>query len=386
MANGLPLLKTGTSSFRKIRAEHRLYVDKTMYIPELINKGDVIFLSRPRRFGKSLTVSTLDSFFTGEKDLFRGLAAEKFMKSQEFVPKPVINLVMSRPSGSDSKEKLENGILTELRLNAKRYGVSLRGSDPADAFLELIREIKEVCSKNAVLLIDEYDAPVIKIVQNPGLSKIKDLLEDTRTVMSNFYSKIKDEDANLDFVFITGVTKFSRMGVFSTLNNIKDISLLPEFAALAGFTQEELENNFKPFIGRTADALDLGENVLLDKIRDYYDGFSFDGETRLYNPFSTMNFFGDMEFNNYWMESGSNTLLREMLRDKGLTVDQFKDLPVDKNFARSPGEIEKTPAHGFLYQAGYLTLRKKTDSSYALDYPNFEVLSSMSRLFIDNLF
>ncbi|MDR1109153.1 MAG: AAA family ATPase, partial [Deltaproteobacteria bacterium] len=112
MANGLPLLKVGTSSFRKIRAEHRLYVDKTMYIPELIDKGDVVFLSRPRRFGKSLTVSTLDSFFSGEKELFKGLAAERFMDSPDFAPRPVINLVMSRPSGSDSKEKLENGLLT----------------------------------------------------------------------------------------------------------------------------------------------------------------------------------------------------------------------------------------------------------------------------------
>ncbi|MDR1111267.1 MAG: AAA family ATPase, partial [Deltaproteobacteria bacterium] len=308
MANGLPLLRIGTSSFKKIRAERRLYVDKTMYLPGLIDKGDVVFLSRPRRFGKSLTVSTLDSFFSGEKELFKGLAAEKFMDSQDFAPRPVINLVMSRPSGSDSKEKLENGILTELRLNAKRHGVSLQGSDPADAFLELIREIKDARSQDVVLLVDEYDAPVIKIVQNPGLSKIKDLLKDTRTVMSNFYGKIKDEDANLDFVFITGVTKFSRMGVFSALNNLTDISLLPEFAALAGFTQEELERDFKPFVRRTADALNLGEDVLLDKIRDYYDGFSFDGETRLYNPFSTMSFFRDMEFNNYWMESGSNTL------------------------------------------------------------------------------
>jgi hypothetical protein len=204
--------------------------------------------------------------------------------------------------------------------------------------------------------------------------------------MSDFYSKIKTADDYLEFVFITGVTKFSRMGVFSTLNNLTDISLLPEFAGVVGFTQEELEKYFKPFIGRTADTLCLKENVLLDKIRDYYDGYSFDGETRLYNPFSTMNFFGDMRFRNYWMESGSNTLIRAMLRDKGLTVDQFRDFPVDDDFASSPGEIEKTPAHGFLYQAGYLTLRKKTGSSYALDYPNFEVLSSMSRLSIDNLF
>ncbi|MDR1109451.1 MAG: AAA family ATPase, partial [Deltaproteobacteria bacterium] len=297
MEKKLPLLPVGMSTFKEIRNKLRVYVDKTRYLPEMSDHGKVIFLARPRRFGKSLTVSALDSFYSGEKELFVGLAAEKFMGSPDFAPRPVINLVMSRPSGSDSKELLQEKIIEELRRNAERHGVSPRGTDASGVFSNLIRDIQKASSQNVVLLIDEYDAPVIKVIQSPGLSKIEDLLKDTRAVMSDFYSKIKDEDANLDFVFITGVTKFSRMGVFSTLNNLKDISLLPEFAGIVGFTQEELENSFRPFARRMADALDLGENVLLDKIRDYYDGFSFDGETRVYNPFSTMNFFGDMEFN-----------------------------------------------------------------------------------------
>ncbi|MDR1110492.1 MAG: ATP-binding protein [Deltaproteobacteria bacterium] len=386
MENSTPLLPLGMNTFEEFREKKSLYVDKTSYLPALRGYGKVIFLSRPRRFGKSLTVSTLDSFYSGEKELFEGLAAEKFMDSPGFVPRPVIHLDMSAPSGADSKATLESNIADQLLLQARRHGVALRGANSASVFLNLMVDIQEASSQKVVLLIDEYDAPVIKVIQTPGLSEIKDLLKGTRAVMSDFYGKVKAADKYLEFVFITGVTKFSRMGVFSTLNNLKDISLLPEFAGIVGFTQEELENSFRPFVRRMADALDLRENVLLDKIRDYYDGFSFDGETRVYNPFSTMNFFGDMEFNNYWMESGSNTLIREMLSDKGLTVDQFRDYPVDKDFARFPGEIEKTPAHGFLYQAGYLTLRKNTDSSYALDYPNFEVLSSMSRLFIDNLF
>ncbi|MDR1110147.1 MAG: ATP-binding protein [Deltaproteobacteria bacterium] len=382
----LPYLPVGTQDFDKFRAKNGVYVDKTSYFRKLTQIGEVVFCARPRRFGKSLTVSTLDAYFSGKTELFKGLAIERFMKSRDFTPKPVINLTMSRPSGGRSIEIFEEKVIEELRRNAERHGVALRSSDVPGVFSNLILDIKKARSQNVVILIDEYDAPVIKIIQDPALAKIKDLLKDTRSIMSNFYSKIKDEDSNIDFVFITGVTKFSSMGVFSTLNNLKDISLLPEFAALLGFTQEELENNFMPFIRKTADRLCLTETELLAKIKDYYDGFSFDGETRLYNPFSALNFLGDMEFNNYWMESGSNTLIREILRDKGLTVDQFRNYPVNKDFARSPGEIDAIPPEGFLYQAGYLTLRKKQDSSFSLDYPNFEVRSSMYKLFIQNVY
>jgi hypothetical protein len=250
----------------------------------------------------------------------------------------------------------------------------------------LIEDVSERYSQKVVLLIDEYDAPVIRVIQDPGLSKVEDLLLDTRRVMSDFYGKIKSADEYLEFVFITGVTKFSRMGVFSTLNNLKDISLRPEFAAFMGYSQEELETNFGPFIRRTASRFGLDDSELLRRIQDYYDGFSFDGETRLYNPFSVLNFFGDMRFNNYWMESGSDSLIREMLRDKGLTVGQFRNFPTNEDFVRSPGEIDAIPPEGFLYQAGYLTLRKNGDSSFSLDYPNFEVRSSMSRLFLQNVY
>jgi hypothetical protein len=195
-------------------------------------------------------------------------------------------------------------------------------------------------------------------------------------------------DQDLHFVFITGVTKFSRMGVFSALNNLVDISLSPEFASFVGFTHAEISDYFNPFIKETAAALQMSEPELLKGLQDYYDGFSFDGLTRLYNPFSTLNFFQDKKFKSFWMESGSNALIREMLKDKGLMVEQFRGLKVGEDFAAAPGEIEKTPSEGFLYQAGYLTLRKDLESrsSYYLDYPNFEVLSSMSRLFIDMVF
>ncbi|MDR0620936.1 MAG: AAA family ATPase, partial [Deltaproteobacteria bacterium] len=389
MDGKLPLLPLGTSEFKKIRVKGRKYVDKTKYIPLLKEYGDVLFFARPRRFGKSLAISTMDSFFSGDKDLFKGLAAEEIMNSPDFVPRPVIRLTMSAPSGSKSADILEKNIIFALTKIADRHEVTPRGVDAADTFWNLIRDVKKANkNNNVVLLIDEYDAPVIKVIQDPGLSKIGGLLEDTRTVVSNFYSKIKDLDEDLDFVFITGVTKFSRMGVFSALNNLKDISLLPGLASFVGFTQEELENNFRPFIRQTAEKFQLSEPELLAKIQEYYNGFSFDGKMRLYNPQSMLNFFKDMEFDNYWMKSGSKTLIREMMKDKNLMVELFSGLQVTRDFVNEPGEIDNTSPEGFLYQAGYLTLRKDPDfeSSYFLDYPNFEVRSSMSKLFMDIVF
>jgi hypothetical protein len=384
-----PIFPLGTSNFKEIRAKGKKYVDKTMYIPLLRRFGKILFLARPKRFGKSLAISTMDSFFSGDKDLFKGLAVEEIMNSPDFVPRPVINLLMSRPSGAGCKDNLENGIISELTENAKRHGVVPHGADAADTFIRLIMDVNEAYNNNGVvLLIDEYDAPVTKVIQSPALSEIGGLLEDTSSVMSDFYSKIQDLDTELNFVFITGVTKFSQMGLFSGLINLKDISVLPEFAPFVGFTQEELENNFGPFIKQAADELRLSETELLAKIKDYYSGFSFDGETRLYNPQSALLFLQDKTFYHYWMKSGSNTLIRELLKDKYLTVDQFSGLEVSSDFIDDPGEIYSTPPEGFLYQAGYLTLRKSPDSesSYTLDYPNIEVRSSLAKLFKDMAF
>jgi hypothetical protein len=164
-----------------------------------------------------------------------------------------------------------------------------------------------------VVLIDEYDSPVISVIQREK-SAYAEQLDDTRNVMRSFYSRIKTADEHIESAFITGLTKFSRMGVFSTLNNLVDLSLEPEFGAFMGYTQEELENNFRGFTARTANELGMSENELLGEIRDYYDGFSFDGKTRLYNPFSALSFFKARKFRNYWVKSGSDTLVRKFLK------------------------------------------------------------------------
>jgi hypothetical protein len=369
----------GIQTFEELRERNALYVDKTGYLPGLGDRGKVVFCARPRRFGKSLTVSTLDAFYTGKKELFQGLAVEGRLNSPDFTPRPVIHLDMSAVAGSVDRKILEARIIKQLAFVARRHKVALNGADSADVFLTLLRDISEACSEKPVLLVDEYDAPVLD-----ALGKA-DLLAETREVMRDFYRQIKVAGASLHFTFITGISKFSRMGVFSSLNNIMDISLDSEYGAFMGYTQEELEANFGPHIEAAARALGMGEGELLDAVRERYDGFSFDGETRLYNPFSTLAFFSHKSFRNYWMESGANSFIRDFLRDKKLSVEELRGKKVSLDFASAPGEIETTTPEGFLYQAGYLSLRRAGDG-FALDFPNFEVLSAMSALYVRDFF
>ncbi|MDR1312256.1 MAG: AAA family ATPase, partial [Deltaproteobacteria bacterium] len=384
MTQDFPVLPLGLANFEDIRKKRAVYVDKTKSIAELENAGKFVFCARPRRFGKSLTVTTLDAFYSGRQDLFRGLAAENDMSSPDFVVCPVIMLDMSAVAGSESNVLLQNRIMGRLEIMAERHQVSLRGVDCADAFSYLIRDVHKASGQEAVLLLDEYDAPVIDLVGRDKFTHDQKLLSDTRNIMQQFYTQIKVEEKHLKFAFITGVTKFSRMGVFSKLNNLLDISLFPDFSTFMGYTHEELKTYFAPFITHTARVLKMSEERLLNKLKEYYDGFSFDGENEVYNPFSVLSFFKARKFGNFWMASGSNTVVRKYLLDKALTVDQFQGKEMNYSQASAPGEIDATSPAGFLYQSGYLTLRAKDDGAYLLDYPNSEVREAISTLFMEN--
>jgi hypothetical protein len=386
MSEELPVLSIGNPVFEVLREKKEIYVDKTKYLPMLSEWGQFIFCARPRRFGKSLTVSTLDAFYSGRIDLFQGLAAEEHMSSPAFVTRPVIKLDMSGPANSKSVDILEENIIDLLGGNAERHQVSLRGADYANTFFNLLKDVRKTYGEKVVLLIDEYDSPVISIAERVKRPGIAELLDDTRIVMRNFYGEIKRASEFIELVFITGCTKFSGMGVFSSLNNLADISLEEDFAAFMGYTQKELESYFGPFIDRTARKLRMGREELLKEIREYYDGFSFDGNTNLYNPYSTLVFFQKNKFGNYWVQSGSRSFVRNFLKENSLTVDQFQGMEVDYEFASSPGEIETTSSCGFLYQAGYLTLRSATDTTFTLDFPNKEVRSALSAFFLENFF
>jgi hypothetical protein len=374
-------------NFRKIREQKAIYVDKTQFIPKLLNTGEVIFCARPRRFGKSLLCSTLESFCSGEKELFRGLAAEEALNSPNFIPRPVISLDMSAPAGSLSQEELSSEILALLKLNAERLDVTFSGDTPSGAFLSLLANVYKKYSKTRiVLLIDEYDSPIVKLVKQDETIVTKNLFGATRMIIDKFYAQIKPANQYLNFVFITGVTKFSGMGVFSTLNNLTDITLNPEFATIMGYTQNEIENNFTMFIDNAAKKFKYGRDELLERVKLYYDGFSFDGLSRLYNPQSIHNFLNDKEFYNYWMESGSNSLIRKMLKNNDFDLNKIINNNINLNLIRTPGPIEIASPSLFLYQAGYLTLRARKNKKFYLDYPNLEVRSSMNLLFMENLF
>jgi hypothetical protein len=356
-----------------------------MYFPMLKKTGKFLFCARPSRFGKSLLLSSLEAFYSGRTELFKGLDAEEYMCSPGFVARPVIHLDMSGLGYWQTKTELINSITEILGKIAKRFNISLNGSNYAQVFQNLLRDIRQANGLRPVLLIDEYDAPVITVASEEKPIFNPNLLIDTRKVMQTFYLQIKVAGNDIFRTFITGISKYSRMGVFSQLNNLIDISLESKFSALMGYTQYELEKYFAPSITSTALKFKMSEESLLVKIKDYYDGFSFDGKNRLYNPFSILNFFHSQKFENYWMESGSNSYIRKFLKDKAITTDQFQGMEVGSVFARSPGDIDATPPHGFLHQAGYLTLREGGKSGYTLSYPNIEVRESIAKLFMENI-
>ena len=372
-------MPVGIQTFDKIREENYIYVDKTRFLVNMINNGAIYFFARPRRFGKSLTVSTLDAMFSGKKELFRGLYAEEFMNRPDYCASPVIRLDMSRVTTNHGIEVVENSISKLTLAQAERHGVEIHNKVLCgEIFDELITKLYRQYGK-VVILIDEYDKPYTDFYTNSVKA------EEIREVLRNFYVRFKANDEYMRFVFITGIAKFARFGVFSVLNNPKDISLSTAYGEMCGLTEEEIVQYFSEHIEETSTEMGFTPDKLLSEMRAYYDGFCFDGVHRLYNPFSTLNFFGEKRFLNFWMQSGSSKLIADYLKARNLTVEQFRNFPVSIDFANEPGNMDSTPPEGFLYQAGYLTIREGTVSDYALDYPNTEVLNAMSALLAQNI-
>ena len=371
-------LPIGMQTFEQLIRDGYIYVDKTKYLVELIDTGKVYFLSRPRRFGKSITISTFDALFSGKKELFKGLYAEEFFERPEYSTYPVVHLDMSRVSTDQGVTELRRSMLRQVRRSASLHGVDISSESPADALGELLTTLGDRGAP-AVVLVDEYDKPILDVLKN------HDLAEVYRDALRSFYTQIKAEDANIKFVFITGITKFTRTGVFSAMNNLKDISMKDEYATMLGYTDEELISNFSGHIDRAAEKLGLAREVLLAQVKDYYDGFSFDGANRLYNPFSTLLFFDKNTFDNFWFESGSPSFLIEYVKTHDIEAEDFRGKVESKDFT-SVTEIELAKPSSFLFQSGYLTVREKDGARLTLDYPNKEVLSSMANLFMYSKF
>jgi hypothetical protein len=346
----------GIQSFDKLREENFLYVDKTPYLHELVNSAGYYFLSRPRRFGKSLFVNTIEALFQGKKELFKGLFIEDKWNWE------TTNLVIKISfSNIDHKELgLSVAIKKELRRIAKSFGFELESDSNGLMFRELIETIYKTQGK-VVVLIDEYDKPIIDYL---GVNTEKAL--ENQDVLKGFYSILKDADDYLRMVFITGVSKFSRVSIFSDLNNLRDLTITHDFAGVFGITQEELESNF-------SEELKLYDK---QKIKSWYNGYTWDLHTKVYNPFSLLNFFNNQgEFRNYWFETGTPTFLVNLCKKLQMVEFEEVELPLTTLGAFDIQHLQLIP---LMFQTGYLTF-KNYDENYGLyqvGYPNDEVKKS----------
>ena len=363
----LKLYPVGIQTFERIRKENKLYIDKTEYVYRMTHSGGCyFFLSRPRRFGKSLLVSTFESYFSGKKELFEGLAIEKL--EQEWMEYPVLHFDMSGGKHME-KEQLEDYLSNRLEAEERKWGITHTKRGANDRLTELITTAYEISGKQVVVLIDEYDAPMLDVAHD------KETLDELRNVMRNFFSPLKMCEPMLRFVFLTGITKFSQVSIFSELNNIKNVSLDDEYAGVCGITKEELLTQMSEDIDMLAEAQGMTREETIAKLKENYDGYHFSpASPDVFNPYSLLNCFDDKNFGAYWFSSGTPTYLINMLR-------KFKVLPakIGRSLARSsafdaPTENLKTITP-LLYQSGYITIKgyDKMSQLFTLDLPNKEI-------------
>ncbi|MDR1221915.1 MAG: ATP-binding protein [Tannerella sp.] len=363
-------LALDTQSFEKLRSRNCLYVDKTEVIHRMITDGRIYFLSRPRRFGKSLLVSTLEAIFQGKKNLFEGLYIyDKWDWEQQY---PVIIIDWTKINHSTPKEMKESLVLC-LKKIAENYQIILEAKSAIDYFSDLIEALHKKTGKDVVILIDEYDKPITAHLSDSNLKAFQ-------TAIHDFYQVIKGADEFLKLVFLTGVSRFSGLSIFSALNNPQDITLQEEYAAICGYTQEELESNFSEHIDRAAEYLNMTGEETLEQIRYWYNGYTWDGKTAIYNPFSTMKFFQNRRFTDYWFRSGTPTFLMDMIRSRNRSDAVLEPIVVDEKIfdgydPAGTGEIS------LLFQTGYLTIKKMEliggFARYTLGVPNMEVKEAL---------
>jgi len=372
-------LPTGLQVFENIRKKGALYVDKTDMIYKIVSEAKMqYFISRPRRFGKSLLCWTLDALFSGKRELFEGLAISK--TDWEWESYPVIHLDMSKVVTDNGIDGIRKSLVWQMEDVAREYEIDLGGvTEPGLMLGSTIIETSRRHGKPVVVIVDEYDKPFLDFYNQPPVAR------EVRDLMRSYYTQLKANEQHMRFLFLTGISKFTKAGVFSTLNNLNDLSLNEKYGTLLGYTEEELVDYFDEYLDVGAEKLKISTDELVERIRSYYNGFCFDGITKVYCPFSVLNFFEDYKFFNYWMDSANPKIIADFMKDRRLTVEQFRGFQVSRDFAFRPGEIETAPPESFLYQAGYLTLRDGVSGDFSLDYPNTEVLNSMSELVYKNM-
>ena len=361
----------GVQSFETIRTCNYVYVDKTQFISQLEIVGRAYFLTRPRRFGKSLFISTLQAYFEGRKELFNGLAIEKFKaeSGSEWKKYPVLKLDLN--AKKYTKEEHLDEILNDHINEWKRiYGIDCEPKTPDSAFAYIIQSLYEKFKQKVVILIDEYDKPLIATLENEELN------DQYRATLKAFYSVIKSLNGCIHLSFLTGVTKFSKVSIFSDLNNLDDISFDRKYSSICGITEEELESNFKLEIKELADNYNKTYSEMLGILRTKYDGYRFsEKEEHIYNPFSLFNVFDKNRLGEYWFESGTPTFMVHLFEQKSFTLPDL-----EKNIRLNMRDMNDYRLNysylvPLLFQAGYLTIKDydREENTYILGYPNDEV-------------
>ena len=362
------LYPIGIQTFEEVRKLDNLYIDKTEYIYRMTHTdGKYFFLSRPRRFGKSLLVSTFKSYFEGKKELFEGLAIEKLEK--EWNTYPVLHFDLSKGKHME-KEQLNRYLLDVIEKQEARFDCKSNKIDVNIRLDDLINAVYQKTGKQVVVLIDEYDAPLLDVAHE------KEKLDELRNTMRNFYSPLKGNESMLRFVFMTGITKFSQLSIFSELNNIKNVSMDEPYAGICGITKEELLTQMSDDIDALAGHLELSREETIQELKDHYDGYHFCWPSPdVFNPYSLLNCFADGRMDDYWFGSGTPTYLINMMRKYDfLPTDLGEAIEVGKKDFDAPTETMTTIVP-LLYQSGYVTIKgyDKPTKLYQLALPNQEI-------------
>ena len=361
-------LPIGIQTFKKIREENFIYIDKTQEALDLIENYNYIFLSRPRRFGKSLFLDTLKNIFEGRKELFEGLYIHD---KYDFTPHPVIKIDWA--GNFKTLENTKNVALEILKENQKRLGITCENNNPDMCFRELIQSAYEKYGQKVVVLIDEYDKPILDNIENPQRAV------ENRDFLRGMYIQLKANDEFIRFAFLTGISKFSKASIFSGLNNIVDISLMPKYGNICGYTHENLQTDFAEY----------AKDFDLQRVKAWYNGYYF-LKDRIYNPFDILRLFDSGMFRNYWWESGNPYFLIELLKKGDYFIPSLENLSVSEDLINT-FEVDHIKLEVLLYQAGYLTIKEVETyeefemTSFHLGVPNKEVQISLNTLFFTYL-
>ena len=373
------LYTAGIADFESIRQDGRIYIDKTDLIYRLTKESRFVFLSRPRRFGKSLLCSTLKYYFQGRKDLFEGLAIDELEK--DWKQHPVLHFDMSACKNQSDIHGVVSELHRQLDGYEALYGSGPNEDSPGKRFSGLIQRAHRQMGLKTVVILDEYDAPLLDYLNKP------EELVQVRRIMQEFYQMVKVCDKDEQFVFITGITKFSQLSIFSTLNNLRNISMMPQYSALCGITTTELLNVFDEDIQMLADEYGCAKKDMLERLKLQYDGYHFGKKSEdVFNPYSLMYAFTNRDVDYYWFASGTPTFLFEEMKRFGTNILDLPQIQVSTTEFDTPTE-GMTSALPLLYQAGYLTIKGYDFDSdkYALDFPNAEVKVGFMENFLSRM-